>query len=52
MPNGHGGVPFLAGPIFLGFAFVFVFSLPLPGDVVWLHWVRLAVCVLLAAALG
>ena len=52
MPNGHGGVPFLAGPILLGLAFLFVFALPLPAGVFWLHWVRLAACVLLAAGLG
>lgn len=51
MPNGHGGVPFFAGPVVLAIAFVFLLRLPLGQDG-WLAWARVGVCLVLAAAMG
>jgi hypothetical protein len=51
MPNGHGGVPYLGGPILCTIMFAIFASLP-PGDACWLAWMRVLVCVLLAAAVG
>jgi hypothetical protein len=51
MPNGHGGVPYLSGPIV--FAIIFVTFVWLPfGHGGWLAWTRVVVCLLFAAAVG
>ena len=49
MPNGHGGVPFLALPIMLIVIFVTVVALPVGPRFGW-AWV--GVCLLLAALIG
>ena len=49
MPNGHGGVPFLAGPIAFSIAFAVLVSLPPKVQPGW-WWV--AGCVMLAALAG
>ena len=49
MPNGHGGAPFLGGPIILAIIFVVVVTLPLRES---LGWIWLAACVTLAASVG
>ena len=50
MPNGHGGVPYLGGPVFLVLLFAALAWVPLGGG--WPAWVRDGFCVLLAVAVG
>jgi hypothetical protein len=49
MPNGHGGVPFLGGPIVLAILFTCFVSLPLKAR---LGWAWVAICLIFAALVG
>ena len=49
MPNGHGGVPFLSGPIFFAVMFAAFAGLPLKAR---LGWAWVAICLVLAALVG
>ena len=49
MPNGHGGVPFLGAPVFLGVLFAVFASLP---DIARFGWAYVGLCLGLAAAAG
>lgn len=51
MPNGHGGVPYLGGPILFAIMFITFARVPFGNDG-WFVWIRIAICVLLAAAIG
>jgi hypothetical protein len=51
MPNGHGGFPYLGGPILFALLFTFFVWLPLPNHVA-IIWGRLCVCLILAAMFG
>lgn len=51
MPNGHGGYPFLGGPILLAVLFTVTAFLPLEARG-WLGGLRVAICLLLAALVG
>lgn len=51
MPNGHGGVPYLGGPVLFAIMFAIFASLS-PGDTGWLAWGRVLVCLILGAAVG
>jgi hypothetical protein len=51
MPNGHGGYPFLGAPVLCAILFAVLAWLPL-GSAGWLAWLRVALCLLLAALIG
>src|SRR5262245_34735631 len=51
MPNGHGGVPFLGGPVFFAMMFATFVWVPFGNDG-WFAWTRVGICLLLASAIG
>lgn len=51
MPNGHGGVPYLGGPILLAIMFATFAWQPFGNDLLF-AWMRVGTCLFIAAALG
>ena len=51
MPNGHGGVPYLGGPILFTIMFAAFAWQPFSNDG-WFAWTRVGICLFLAAVIG